>query len=68
MNSLGWGGRDNLPATTAQPSGLLASIQSLNPFQNRGYVALPTSDGPGAPLPAPTRREEEEAWFVREST
>ncbi|KAF4977622.1 hypothetical protein FZEAL_5883 [Fusarium zealandicum] len=29
-----------------------------------GYVRLPTTEGPGAPLPAPTRREEEEGWFV----
>lgn len=47
---------------------MLASVRNFNPFRDRDYVQLPTSEGPGAPLPAPTRREEEEGWFVREST
>ena len=69
INSLGWSRRENdEPVTTAQPSGLLASIKNLNPFQDRGYLRLPTSENAGAPLPAPTRREEEEGWFVREAT
>lgn len=68
INSLGWSRRQDAPITTSQQSsGLLSSIQSLNPFQDRGYTVLPTSEGPGAPLPAPTRREEEEGWFVCES-
>lgn len=71
INSLGWSRRDDEPVSTgnsSQTSGLLSSIQSLNPFQERGYVRLPTTESAGAPLPAPTRREEEEGWFVREST
>jgi uncharacterized MnhB-related membrane protein len=65
MNSLGWGRREEEPVNT-QPTGFLSSIQSYNPFQgSRGYVRLPTTEGgAGAPLPAPTRREEEEGWFV----
>ncbi|PQE14887.1 hypothetical protein CJF32_00002397 [Rutstroemia sp. NJR-2017a WRK4] len=69
MNSLGWSRRDpDLPVNTAQQTGLLSSIKSLNPFGDSGYVRLPTTEGPGAPLPARTRREEEEGWFAREST
>lgn len=65
MNSLGWSRRNaDIPVNTSQQSGLLSSIKSLNPFGDRGYVRLPTTEGPGAPLPAPTRREEEEGWFV----
>ncbi|UKZ52184.1 hypothetical protein TrVGV298_005959 [Trichoderma virens] len=65
INSLGWSRRQDAPITTSQQSsGLLASLQNLNPFQDRGYTVLPTSEGPGAPLPAPSRREEEEGWFV----
>ncbi|KAJ9138535.1 Protein transport protein SFT2 [Coniochaeta hoffmannii] len=65
MNSLGWSRRDaDIPVNTSQQSGLLSSIKSLNPFGDRGYVRLPTTEGAGAPLPAPSRREEEEGWFV----
>ncbi|EPE26897.1 hypothetical protein GLAREA_02811 [Glarea lozoyensis ATCC 20868] len=65
MNSLGWSRRDpDVPVNTAQQSGLLSSIKSLNPFGDSGYVRLPTTEGPGAPLPARTRREEEEGWFA----
>ena len=46
----------------------MSSIRSLNPFNDRGYVQLPTTESSGAPLPAPTRREEEEGWFARESS
>lgn len=68
MGSLGWSRRQDEPVSTAPESGIMASIRNLNPFQDRSYVRLPTSEtGPGAPLPAPTRREEEEGWFVRES-
>ena len=27
-------------------------------------MQLPTHEAPGAPLPAPSRREEEEGWFA----
>lgn len=65
INSLGWARRDET-VDTSQQSGLLSSIQSLNPFGNGGYVRLPTTESAGAPLPAPTRREEEEGWLARE--
>lgn len=69
MNSLGWSRRSpDVPVNTAQQSGLLSSIKSLNPFGDSGYVRLPTTEGPGAPLPARSRREEEEGWFARELT
>src|SRR6478609_5816570 len=68
INSLGWSRRDaDFPVSTAPQGGFMSSLQSLNPFGDRGYVQLPTSEGPGAPLPAPNRREEEEGWFARES-
>lgn len=67
MNSLGWSRRDpDLPVNTSQQSGLLSSIQSLNPFGNRSYVQLPVTEGPGAPLPASNRRDEEEGWLACE--
>jgi hypothetical protein len=69
INSLGWSRRnDDLPVNTARQGGFLSSLQSLNPFGDRGYVQLPTTEGPGAPLPAPSRREEEEGWFACESS
>ncbi|KAH6636705.1 Got1/Sft2-like family-domain-containing protein [Chaetomium tenue] len=65
INSLGWSRRDaDLPVNTAPQGGFMSSLQSLNPFGDRGYVQLPTSEAPGAPLPAPNRREEEDAWFA----
>ena len=68
MNSLGWSRRDpDVPVHTAQQTGLLSSIKSLNPFGDSGYVRLPTTESAGAPLPARNRREEEEAWFACES-
>lgn len=68
MNALGWSRRgQDEPANTSQQSGLLSSIKSLNPFGDRGYVRLPTTEGAGAPLPAASRREEEETWFACES-
>jgi hypothetical protein len=66
MNSLGWSRREEAPIDTSQQSGLLSSIKSLNPFGGDGYVQLPTTEGPGAPLPAPNRREEEEGFFACE--
>jgi len=69
MNSLGWSRREpDVPVNTAQQTGLLSSIKSLNPFGDGGYVRLPTTEGAGAPLPARTRREEDEAWFACELT
>ncbi|KUI66217.1 Protein transport protein SFT2 [Cytospora mali] len=65
MNALGWSRRgQDEPVNTSQQTGLLSSIKSLNPFGDRGYVRLPTTEGPGAPLPAPSRREEEEGWLA----
>lgn len=68
ISSLGWSRRDpDLPVNTSQQSGLLSSLRSLNPFGGGGYVQLPTTESAGAPLPAPTRREEEEGWLARKS-
>ncbi|KAI2629385.1 golgi traffic protein [Xylaria nigripes] len=65
MNSLGWTRRDpDYTAHTTPQSGLLSSFKSLNPFGDRGYLQLPTTEGTGAPLPASNRRDEEEGWFV----
>lgn len=68
VGSLGWSRREPAAETidTSQQTGLLSSIKSLNPFNNSnsGYFRLPTTEGEGAPLPAPSRREEEEGWFV----
>ncbi|KAI9898964.1 hypothetical protein N3K66_005425 [Trichothecium roseum] len=64
FNSLSWSRREEAPIHTSQQSGLMSSIRSLNPFNDRGYVQLPTTESSGAPLPAPTRREEEEGWFA----
>lgn len=66
MGALGWSRREaDAPANTASPS-VLGRLQNLNPFGAGGYVRLPiTETNPGAPLPAPSRREEEEAWFAR---
>ncbi|GAM86165.1 hypothetical protein ANO11243_041760 [Dothideomycetidae sp. 11243] len=69
MNSLGWSRRDtSMPASssgnTSNSTPLLGKLQSLNPFASGGNVRLPIyeNEGPGAPLPARTRREEEEGW------
>ncbi|KAJ5494565.1 hypothetical protein N7463_010652 [Penicillium fimorum] len=68
VNSLGWSRRDpDLPVRTGASSNtpFLSRLQSYNPFGDGGYVQLPThNDGPGAPLPAATRREEEEGFFA----
>lgn len=69
MNSMGWSRRDpDIPVNTASTP-ILSRLQALNPFGSEGYVRLPTSthEGPGAPLPAPSRREEEEGFFARKS-
>ena len=70
MNSLGWSRRDNhAPVSNAASNPSFTSrLQSLNPFASGGYVQLPTHEtAPGAPLPAPSRREEEEGFFARKS-
>ncbi|KAM3547397.1 hypothetical protein MY1884_009583 [Beauveria asiatica] len=65
INSLGWSRATEEPVNTSRDTGLFSSIQNLNPFQDRGYLQLPTHEtSPGAPLPAPSRREEEEGWFI----
>lgn len=66
MNNLGWSRREQT-ANTNQTNPLLGSLSRLNPFGGEGNVRLPTTEGegPGAPLPARTRREEEEGWFAR---
>ncbi|KAJ4336520.1 protein transport protein sft2 [Didymella glomerata] len=63
MNSLGWSRREaDAPVSTAAPS-VMDRVSNL--FGAGGYVRLPISEtNPGAPLPAPTRREEEEGWFA----
>lgn len=68
MSSLGWSRREaDAPVNTSSPS-VLGRLQNLNPFGAGGYVRLPiTETNPGAPLPAPTRREEEEGWFACKS-
>ncbi|KAK4697848.1 hypothetical protein P7C71_g296, partial [Lecanoromycetidae sp. Uapishka_2] len=65
LNSMGWSRREaDIPVNTSQ-SPLLSRLQSINPFGSGGYVRLPThNEGPGAPLPAPSRREEEEGFFA----
>ena len=58
-----------MPVHTNSSTPILSRLQSLNPFgSGEGYVSLPTNtgEGPGAPLPAPSRREEEESFFARE--
>lgn len=66
VNSLGWTRRDpDLPVRTNENSTFLSRLQSYNPFgQGQGYVQLPTHEGPGAPLPAASRREEEDSLFA----
>jgi hypothetical protein len=68
MNSMGWSRRDpDVPVTTNSSTPILSRLQRLNPFGDSGYVRLPTHEGPpGAPLPAPSRREEDEGFFARE--
>jgi len=66
MNALGWTRRDSdIPVQTNSTTPFLSRLQSLNPFgRGEGYVRLPTHEAPGAPLPAATRREEEEGFFA----
>ncbi|KAF7503375.1 hypothetical protein GJ744_003939 [Endocarpon pusillum] len=65
MSSLGWSRRETeLPASTNSTTPILSKLSSWNLFGRSGYVQLPTHEAPGAPLPAPSRREEEEGWFA----
>ncbi|KYK55984.1 hypothetical protein DCS_07949 [Drechmeria coniospora] len=64
INALGWSRNNDETANTSPQQRLLSSIQGLNPFGDRGYMRLPTTEGAGAPLPAPSRRAEEEGYFV----
>ncbi|RJE18669.1 hypothetical protein PHISCL_08991 [Aspergillus sclerotialis] len=67
VNSLGWSRRDpDVPVNTSSPSSpFLSRLQSLNPFGGGGgYVQLPTHESPGAPLPAASRREEEDSFLA----
>ncbi|KAM0702565.1 hypothetical protein Q7P35_009995 [Cladosporium inversicolor] len=66
MNDLGWSRREPPVINTQRPSGVLGTLAQYNPFGGESYVQLPTheGEGPGAPLPARTRREEEEGWFA----
>ncbi|KAK8196524.1 Protein transport protein sft2 [Zalaria obscura] len=66
MNSLGWSRRDPaVPAANTSSTPILGKLQSLNPF-GQGGIRLPLyeNEAPGAPLPARSRREEEEGWFA----
>lgn len=69
VNSLGWSRRDpDFPVRTnnSADTSVFSRLQSYNPFGQGGYVQLPThNEGPGAPLPAASRREEEEGFFAR---
>lgn len=69
MNDLGWSRREVPVNTQRQQGGLLGTLSQYNPFGGESYVQLPTTEGegPGAPLPARNRREEEEGWFARKS-
>ncbi|KAL2011700.1 hypothetical protein VTN00DRAFT_4418 [Thermoascus crustaceus] len=65
INSLGWSRREPDYSTRASSSTpFLSKLQSLNLFGREGYVQLPTHESPGAPLPAPTRRDEEDSFFA----
>ncbi|BDD55108.1 protein transport protein sft2 [Monascus purpureus] len=65
VNSLGWSRRDDGPVNTNSSTPILSKLRSLNPFtRDEGYLRLPTHEAPGAPLPAPNRREEEESFFA----
>lgn len=67
INSLGWSRRDPaIPATNPSSSTpILGRLAALNPFGD-GNIRLPVyeNESAGAPLPARTRREEEEGWFA----
>lgn len=66
MNSLGWSRREEDPsAATDSTTPILSKISSFNPFRQTSYVQLPVQEPSTAPLPAPSRREEEEGWFAR---
>lgn len=67
VNSLGWSRRhpDLSTRTNSSNTPFLSRLQSWNPFgQGEGYLQLPTHEAPGAPLPAASRREEEDTFFA----
>ncbi|EZF26188.1 hypothetical protein H113_01715 [Trichophyton rubrum MR1459] len=69
LNSLGWSrrGETSAPAQSNTSTPFFSKIQSWNPLGSGrgGYVQLsPDNAASSAPLPAPSRREEEEAWFA----
>ncbi|KAK4997403.1 Protein transport protein sft2 [Elasticomyces elasticus] len=66
LNGLGWSRRESAAPASTSSTPILDRLQSYNPFGRGGYVQLPVNENeaPGAPLPARTRREEEEGWFV----
>lgn len=64
MNSLGWSRRNDPPISSTHQPGFLSSIKSYNPFNDGGYVQLPTIESQGATLPVRDRRDEEDAWFA----
>ncbi|RMZ80362.1 hypothetical protein DV738_g2856, partial [Chaetothyriales sp. CBS 135597] len=67
INSLGWSRRDpDIPINTGANAStpFLSNLAAYNPFAKISNVRLPTHESPGAPLPAPSRREEEESWFA----
>ncbi|KAL4976721.1 Got1/Sft2-like family-domain-containing protein [Aspergillus desertorum] len=65
VNSLGWSRREGDAQANTNSTPFLSRLQSLNPFGQRdGYLQLPTHEAPGAPLPAPSRREEEDTFFA----
>ncbi|KAL3251181.1 hypothetical protein ABHI18_010786 [Aspergillus niger] len=71
VNSLGWSRRDPDLSTRTNSSNtpILSRLQSWNPFgQGEGYLQLPTHEAPGAPLPAASRREEEDTFFACKSS
>lgn len=60
LASMGWSRREADTPVSTQSKPLLGRL-----FGGSGGVRLPTAEPSGAPLPAPSRREEEEAWFAR---
>ncbi|KAL4813670.1 Got1/Sft2-like family-domain-containing protein [Aspergillus spinulosporus] len=65
VNSLGWSRREGDALANTNSTPFFSRLQSLNPFgQGDGYLQLPTHEAPGAPLPAPSRREEEDTFFA----
>ena len=66
MNTLSWSRKttDAQPSTSQSSNSVFSRLQSLNPFGGDGHIQLPAQDNSGAPLPASSRREEEEGWLT----